>query len=155
MRIPRPSCSRCSVLPSRNRCPVNPESRESRLFPSGAGPSNGARRTCFSYNRGLCPSTACFRIHRFTPCCEGGHTAISCPRIKCSKSADTTKPAQASASSSNPVADLPPGVTPLIAPRCKALLQGHPDRFRADFVPDGHFHGYHNGFLGQSTPSPP
>ena len=50
-------------------------------------------------------------------------------------------------------AGLPPSVTPLIAPQRKALLQGHPDRFRADFVADGLFHGFRIGLLGQFTPS--
>ena len=97
MQFPRPSCSRCGVLHSRDRCLVNPDSRESRPFHAGAGPSNGARRVCFNY-RGLCTSTSCFRIHQCTTCGDRGHRAVSCPRVKWSKSADITKPAQASAS---------------------------------------------------------
>ena len=49
MRFPRPSCPRCGVHHSRDRCPVH---QEGRPFLDQAGAGTATRQVCINFNRG-------------------------------------------------------------------------------------------------------
>ena len=73
------------------------------------------------------------------------------PAIGCDGGNQQTLPSRQRQTNSAP-SRLPPGVTPLIAPRWARLLQGHPDLDFQTYVVHGISHGFSIGFTGQFLP---
>ena len=91
LRPPRPSCTKCTLQNSRDRCP-HAAAQHAQPFPSVAG---STRQVCFNFNRGRpCSRTPCDRLYACSSCEDKGHAATSCTsttRFRWQRPADSHK----------------------------------------------------------------